>query len=68
VRDVGVQKPCRYGTSGHGLAGTVVLGSQLDLMILEVFSNLNDSKKSRNWWHPQSHPLTFSAVCYRWIS
>ena len=43
VRDVGVQKPCRYGTSGHGLAGTVVLGSQLDLMILEVFSNLNDS-------------------------
>jgi len=22
----GVQKPCRYGTSGHGLAGVVLLG------------------------------------------
>jgi len=22
----GVQKTCRYGTSGHGLAGMVVLG------------------------------------------
>ena len=39
----GVQKTCRCGTSGHGLAGMVVLGLQLDLMILEVFSNLNDS-------------------------
>jgi len=38
----GVQKTCRCGTSGHGLAGMVVLGGQLDLMILEVFSNLND--------------------------
>jgi len=36
----GVQKMCRYGTSGHGLAGMVVLGWWLDLMILEVFSNL----------------------------
>ena len=34
---------CRYGTSGHGLADTVVLGGRLDLMILEVFSHLNDS-------------------------
>jgi len=32
----------RCGTSGHGLADMVVLGSQLDLMILEVFSNIND--------------------------
>jgi len=34
------KKTCRCGTSGHGLAGMVVLGWQLDLMILEVFSNL----------------------------
>ena len=39
----GVQKMCGYGTSGHALAGIVVLGWQLDLKILEVFSNLNDS-------------------------
>jgi len=38
----GVQTPRRCGTSGHGLAGVVGLGWQLDLMILEVFSNLND--------------------------
>jgi len=36
----GVQKTCRRGTSGHGWAGMVVLGWQLDLMISEVFSNL----------------------------
>ena len=29
--------------SGYGLVGMVVLGWQLDLMILEVFSNLSDS-------------------------
>ena len=34
---------CRCGTSGHGLAGMVVLGWQLDLKFLEVFSNLNYS-------------------------
>jgi len=28
---------------GYGLAGMVVLGGWLDLMILEVFSSLNDS-------------------------
>ena len=39
----GVQKTCRCGISGHGLVGIVVLGGRLDLMILEVFSNLNDS-------------------------
>ena len=38
-----LEKTYRYGTSGHGLAGIVVLGWQLDFMILEVFSNLNDS-------------------------
>jgi len=37
---VGVQKSCRCGTSGYGLAGMVVLGGWLDLMILEVFSKL----------------------------
>jgi len=31
------------GTSGHGLAGMVALRWWLDLMILEVFSNLNNS-------------------------
>jgi len=36
----GVKKTCRCGTLGYGLAGTVVLGWRLDLMILEVFSNL----------------------------
>jgi len=39
----GVQKMCRCGTAGHGLAGRVVLGVRLALTILEVFSNLNDS-------------------------
>ena len=34
---------CRCGTSAHGLVGMVVLGGWLDLMILEVSSNLNDS-------------------------
>jgi len=36
---------CSCGTSAHGLAGMVVLALQLDMMILEVFSNLNDSMK-----------------------
>jgi len=31
---------CRCRTSGYGLVGMVVLGGWLDLMILEVFSNL----------------------------
>jgi len=31
---------CRCGTSGYSLVGMVVLGWWLDLMILEVFSNL----------------------------
>ena len=39
----GVQKMCSYGTSAHGLSGMVALGWWLDLMILAVFSNLNDS-------------------------
>jgi len=39
----GVQTMCRYSTSGCGLAGLMVLGWQFGLMILEVFSNLNDS-------------------------
>ena len=32
------KKQC--GTSGYGLVGVVVLGGWLDLMIIEVFSNL----------------------------
>ena len=38
----GVQKACRCGTSGYGLVSMVVLGGWLDLMILEIFSNLNN--------------------------
>jgi len=38
----GVQKTCRYNTSGPGLAGMVVMGGWLDLISV-VFSNLNDS-------------------------
>ena len=34
---------CRRGTSRQGLVGMVVMGWQLGLMILEIFSNLNDS-------------------------
>ena len=34
---------CRYGSSGHGLVGMVVLGWWLDLIILEVVSNHNNS-------------------------
>jgi len=37
------KKTCRCGPSEYGLAGMVVLGGWLDSMILEVFSNLNDS-------------------------
>ena len=36
----GVHRTCRCGTSGYGLVGKVVLGGWLDLMILEVLSNL----------------------------
>jgi len=41
----GGQITCRYGTSRHDLAGMVGMGGQLDLMILEVFSNFSDSVK-----------------------
>jgi len=34
------KKTCRCGTLGYGLVDMVVLGRRLDLMILEVFSNL----------------------------
>ena len=34
------EKTCKCGTSGYGLAGMVVVGGRLDLMILEVFPNL----------------------------
>ena len=36
----GVLKMCRCGTLGYGLVGMVVLGWWLDLMVLEVFSNV----------------------------
>jgi len=40
---VTIKKTCGRGTSGHGLAAVVVVGWRLDLMILEVFSNLSDA-------------------------
>lgn len=39
----GVQKMCRDGTWGQGVVGTAVLDWQLGLMILAVFSSLNNS-------------------------
>ena len=36
-------KKRRYGTSGRDLVATVGMAWQLDFMILEVFSNFNDS-------------------------
>jgi len=36
----GVQKTCRCGILGSGLVDMVVLGGWLDMMTLEVFSNL----------------------------
>ena len=39
----GVQETWRYGAEGRGLVGMVVMGWQLDQMILDVFSNLNYS-------------------------
>ena len=36
----GVQETFRCCTEGHGLVGNMVVGGQLDWMILEVFSNL----------------------------
>ena len=46
----GVQKTRGCGTSGHGLVGMVVLGRQLDFVILEVASNLNGSTIPRVRW------------------
>ena len=39
----GVQEAWRCGTEGCGQWVILVVGEQLDYMILEVFSNLNDS-------------------------
>ena len=39
----GVQEVCRYGTEEHGLVSMMRMGWWLDLMILVVFSNFNDS-------------------------
>ena len=39
----GVQEAWRCGTEGCGQWVILVVGGQLDYMILEVFSNLNDS-------------------------
>jgi len=37
------RKTCRRGTSGQSFVVIVVMHGWLDLVILEVFSNLNDS-------------------------
>jgi len=39
----GVEDMWRCGTEGYSLVGMVAMGCQLDLVILVVFSNLNDS-------------------------
>jgi len=66
----GVQNTCRYGTWELGLAGMVVLGWQLDLMILGVFSNpwLYDSMILILLLFTQCcplamHPLTAAGAC-----
>lgn len=41
-----VQETGTCDTQGHGLVGMMVMGSQLDQMILEASSDLNDSKIS----------------------
>lgn len=38
-----VQEKTGCGTACHGLADQVVIGQWLDLLTLDVFSNLNDS-------------------------
>ena len=60
----GVQNSCGSGTSGHGLAGMVVVGGWLDLRILEVFSNLwfyDSSEETVNTTGIQR--LTVSSKC-----
>jgi len=47
----GVQKTCRYGASGHGLADMVVMGR-----CFEVFSNLTDSMILSSCWHRRQQP------------
>ena len=69
----GVQKMCRHGTLGHGLVGVVMLGWQLDLMILEVFSNLNDSvmlwfHDLDFWWRLTPHSLHMSKLGVSWAA
>jgi len=61
------KKTCRCGTSGHGLVGMVLLGGWLDLMILEVFSNLNDSMKRKCWkfWHSSLSCAICHLACYQ---
>ena len=58
----GVQNTCSRGTWGQCFRGMVVLGWRLDLMILEVFSNLNDSMKQQNSWqgYRKANPLFLS--------
>lgn len=34
---------CRHGTLGRGVVAMQVLGRRLQLMILEIFSNINSS-------------------------
>lgn len=50
----GVQETAGLDTLSHGLVGNVVISQRLDLMISEVFTNLNDSMISQS---PPSPPL-----------
>jgi len=50
---------CKYGTSQHGLAGKVVLGWWLDLMIIDIIYNLNDFIVL--WWSDLTAPTVVFA-------
>lgn len=38
-----IQEKHRHGTDGYGLVGMAMMGWRLDVLILVMFSNLNDS-------------------------
>lgn len=50
----GAHETTGRGTWCYGLVDKVVIGQRLDLVILEIFSNLNDSVKNRFLPTPKS--------------
>lgn len=67
-----VQETGICDTQGHGLIGIVVMGSQLDQMILKAISNLNDSKISnmgyKGSYEGNSAVNTYSCIIYKMLS